>query len=215
MVSEITRWWWVRHAPVAQQGRRLYGQQDVPCAAIDTAALGPLAAALPENAAWVTSHLSRTRETAAALITAQGSAAQPGTEDDLAEQDFGQWQGLTWDEIQQRHAAASEAFWRDPARIAPPGGESFADVMARAKAVIERLTAVHADGDIVAIAHGGTIRAAVALALGLDPEHGMAVTIDNLSLSRLDHVPGGLLRGRGGAWRVVGVNWALAGVSSP
>ncbi len=214
-MSATTRWWWVRHAPVAEQGRRLYGQQDVPCAAIDTAALGPLAAALPEDAAWVTSHLGRTRETARALITANGCAAQPATEDDLAEQDFGQWQGLTWDEIQERHAAASDAFWRDPARTPPPGGESFADVMARAATVIERLTAAHAGGDIVAVAHGGTIRAAVALALGLDPEHGMAVTIDNLSLSRLDHVPGGVLRGRGGAWRVVGVNLPSAGVPGP
>ena len=60
--------------------------------------------------------------------------------------------------------------------------------MARSKAVIERLTAAHAGGDIIAVAHGGTIRAAIALALGLGPEQGMAVTIDNLSLTRLDHV---------------------------
>ena len=164
-MSAITRWWWVRHAPVAGQGRRLYGQQDVPCAAIDTAALGPLANRLPEDAAWVTSRLSRTRETARALLSVNGHAAEFGAEEDLAEQDFGEWQGLTWDEIEARQPAASNAFWRDPVGSAPPGGESFADVMARTKAVIERLTAVHAGGDIVAVAHGGTIRAAIALAL--------------------------------------------------
>ena len=119
-MSATTRWWWVRHAPVAQQGRRLYGQQDVPCAAIDTAQLIPLAAALPEDAVWVTSHLGRTRETAAALMTANGHAVKPEAEADLAEQDFGQWQGLTWDEIQARQPAASDAFWRHPAGSAPP-----------------------------------------------------------------------------------------------
>jgi len=60
--------------------------------------------------------------------------------------------------------------------------------------------------DIVAVAHGGTVRAAVAHALGLAPEQGMAITVGTLSVSVLEHVKGGLLRGRGGAWRVVGIN---------
>ena len=34
----------------------------------------------------------------------------------------------------------------------------------------------------------------------------MAIVIDNLSLTRISHVADGLLRGRGGAWMVRGVN---------
>ncbi len=71
---------------------------------------------------------------------------------------------------------------------------------------VDRLSALHAGRDIVAVAHGGVIRAAVAIALALDAARAMAVRVDNLSLTRLDLVAGGILRGKGGAWRVAGVN---------
>ena len=87
--------------------------------------------------------------------------------------------------------------------MTPPEGESFVDVIERASGAIARRTAQHAGSDIVAVAHGGTIRAALALALGLDPEHALAFSIDNLSITRIDHVDG---PARGGAWRVAAVN---------
>ncbi|MBI3113717.1 MAG: histidine phosphatase family protein [Rhodospirillales bacterium] len=81
-----------------------------------------------------------------------------------------------------------------------------ADQIRRTARVIERMTTEHEGRDIVAVAHGGTVRAAVAHALGLAPEQGMAITVGTLSVSVLEHVKGGLLRGRGGAWRVVSIN---------
>ncbi len=131
---------------------------------------------------------------------------QPDIEPDLAEQDFGAWQGRRWDDLRTEDPAAQDAFWADPTGSAPPGGESFADVIVRVAATIERRTGGSTDRDIVAVAHGGPIRAAVALALDLSPTSAMALAIDNLSLTRIDHVADGLLRGHGGVWRVAGVN---------
>ena len=54
--------------------------------------------------------------------------------------------------------------------------------MQRVGAAIERATTKHEGGDIVAVAHGGTIRAAIAIALGLPPRGGFAFMIDNCSL---------------------------------
>jgi alpha-ribazole phosphatase len=108
--------------------------------------------------------------------------------------------------MQARDPDTYLAFWEDPTRNAPPGGESFARQMQRTAAAIGRLTADHAGRDIVCISHGGTIRAAVAYALDLRPEAAMAVVVDNLSLTRMSWVSEGLLRGRGGAWLVQGVN---------
>ena len=54
----------------------------------------------------------------------------------------------------------------------------------------------------MAVAHGGTIRAALAVALALDPESALAFNTDNLALTRIDH----LALEEGEAWRVVGVN---------
>ena len=89
----------------------------------------------------------------------------------------------------------------------PPDGESFLDVMARVGPAVARLTAAHRGRDIVAIAHGGSIRAALAIALGIEPERVMSFAIDNCSLTRLDHISdGGDAAGERTCWRVVAVN---------
>lgn len=201
-----TRWWWIRHAPIDGAVGPLYGQMDVAAVCDDLPAFATLAGRLPAEAMWITSHLRRTRETAAAIADAGGTAVEPAIEPDLAEQDFGAWAGRTWNQLGAEDPDAQAAFWADPTGNAPPGGESLADLLVRVGAAVGRLTAAHAGRDIVAVAHGGSIRAALALALGLNAAQSMALVIDNLSLTRIDHVAGGLLRGRGGAWRVGGVN---------
>ncbi len=208
-MSGLTRWWWVRHAPVVGVNGVIYGSNDVDCDVSDTIQFKALAQALPQDAVWVTSHLSRTIKTAKAIAEAGLDFPEPAVEEDLGEQNFGDWQGLSWDQMRETDAETYDAFWADPARSRPPGGESFADQIARTGAVIERLTAEHKGRDIVAVAHGGTIRAALAVALKLEPEQGMAIRLDTLSVSVLEHVEDGLLRGAGGVWRVVGVNRLL------
>ncbi len=201
-----TRWWWVRHAPVVDHGGRIYGQMDMPCDMSDQRALLALAEILPKGAVWVTSHLARTQATAAAIVAAGLDAPPPFVEPDFAEQNFGAWQGKSWDEIAAFDPDVHTRFWQDPTVNAPPGGESFSDLIRRVRAAVARLSAAHAGCDIVAVTHGGTIRAALARARDLRPAPAMAVKIDNLSLTRLDHIPDGVLRGRGGSWRVYGVN---------
>lgn len=202
----MTRWWLVRHAPVPGMKGRLYGSADVACDTSDAAAFQALAGKLPGDALWLTSHLTRALETAAAIRAAGLNAPEPEIEPEIREQDFGDWQQLSWDEMEQRNPETYRSFWSAPARNAPPGGESFADVVARTSRVLERYTATHAGRDIVAVCHGGSIRAALTHAMGLSPEGGMAVVVDTLSLSRIDHIDGGLLRGKGTAWRLLGVN---------
>jgi len=205
-VSTETRWWWVRHAPVAGVDGVIYGANDVDCDVSDKVRFKALAKALPEGAVWVTSHLSRAIKTAQAVADAGLDFPQPAIEENLGEQNFGDWQGLSWDEMRKKDMDAYEFFWADPTRTRPPGGESFADQIKRTGDVMGRLTIKHQGCDIVAIAHGGTIRAALSIALKLEPEQGMALRIDTLSISVIEHVEGGLLRGAGGVWRVCGVN---------
>ncbi|MBM3564934.1 MAG: histidine phosphatase family protein [Alphaproteobacteria bacterium] len=200
------RWWWVRHAPVVDHGGQIYGIRDVPCDVTDARAFARLAGDMPAGALWITSHLTRARDTARAIVAAGHVAPEPVIERAFAEQDFGRWAGKTWDQIAAEDAAQHDRFWTDPVGQPPPGGESFAAVIGRVGAAIARFSDAHPGRDIVAVAHGGVIRAAVAVALGLDAARAMAVRVDNLSLTRLDRVEGGTLRGRGGAWRVVAVN---------
>jgi len=208
-VSEVaTRLWWIRHAPV-DHGGRIYGQLDLSCDCSESAIFTGLAEQLPCDAVWVTSNLRRTHETATAIIRAGLPEPEriPGPEavaiNDLAEQHFGEWQGLAYDELHQRRAGDFHRFWHAPAHEVVPGGESFLAVIERVSRAVRQLVETYAGCDVIAVAHGGTIRAALALALGLEPEAALAFTIENCSITRIDHIDG---PGMGHGWRVVTVN---------
>ena len=192
-MRSTTRWWWLRHAPIAGPEGRIHGHDDVPCRALDGTEQAALADTLPPGAVWMASQLARARHTAEAI-----SGRQPLIEEDLAEQDFGRWQGLTWDEVRDRDGDAWRTFWEDPAGNPAPGGESFAEAARRVTGAVRRLTLEHSGRDIVAVAHAGTIRAAIAQALGQGHGAALLIAVDPLSLTRIDH--------GGGGWRVILVN---------
>lgn len=191
-MRSTTRWWWLRHAPIAGPEGQIHGHDDVPCRALGAAEQAALAGSLPTGAVWMASHLARTRDTAFAI-----SGQHPRIEEDLAEQNFGRWQGLTWDEVRDQDHDAWRTFWEDPAENPAPGGESFAETARRVAAAVHRLTQEHAGKDIVAVAHAGTIRAAIAQAQGSDPAAALQFAIDPLSLTRIDH---------DGEWRIISLN---------
>ncbi len=197
----VTRWWLIRHAPVPNPDKVIYGRDDPPADIGDAASLAALAERLPRDAVWVTSHLRRTRQTAAALRLPGSDMAL--VERDLAEQDFGAWEGLSHDAVAERHPDEARRFWSAPATEAPPGGESFAAVMARVSGAVRRLTAAAEGRDVVAVIHGGSIRAALALALDLTPEAALRLSVAPLSLSRIDHY--GRVAG-GNSWSVGALN---------
>lgn len=202
-----TRWWWIRHAPVPGAEGLINGRLDVDCDCSNDAAMAALAELLPgEAAAVVVSPLARTRQTLAAIEGAGGARREPLVEPDFVEQSFGVWEGLSWAQMQARDPAGYAHFWQDPTRNPPPGGESFTAQIERTGAAIGRLSARFSGADIICISHGGTIRAACAHALELAPEVAMAVVVDNLSVTCLDYLGSGLLRGSGGMWRVQCVN---------
>lgn len=199
----VTRWWWVRHAPAFRVNGGVYGSDDVPCDTTDAESFQGLARLLPENAIWVTSHLSRTKLTAAAIVDGGAVSPEHLEERGLGEQSFGDWHGMTHAEIEAANPEIYHKFWLAPADHAPPGGESFVDVIGRVRTVVERMTVDHGGRDIIAVAHGGTIRAALAIALGVEADRALPFCTENLSVTRIDHVDG---PGAGGDWRIVTVN---------
>lgn len=207
MSGSETRWWWVRHAPVPDGGR-IYGQRDLDCDCSDAAVFEALARELPRDAVWVTSNLARTHQTAAAILEAMRHAPEgggPRAVVELAEQHLGDWQGLDRKEFFASQDRARYPFWYGPAGERAPNGESFHDLIARVATAIETLSEEFAGRDIVAVTHGGTIRAALAQALRLDPEAALAFTIGNCSLTRIDRLAGNVATH---GWRVGTVNHA-------
>lgn len=196
-----TRWWWVRHAPVRCDGGNIYGQTDIACDTGDRYVFEAVAKVLPRRAVWVASSLMRTHQTAEAIWDA--GFPRPATmakEAAFAEQHLGRWQGMNRAAFLASRPVGSHWF-ADIAEPAP-GGESFMDLYDRVCRAIDRINVEHAGEDVIAVGHGGTIKAAIGLALGGQPEKGLGFDIDNCSVTRLDHIKNETIS----VWRLPMVN---------
>lgn len=165
--------YYVRHGQTEWNAAgRLQGHRDVPLNERGRrqalAAAGILRGLLaerqhqPERLPFVASPLGRARQTMELLRGALGLA--PGDyalDDRLREVAYGDWEGSTLPEARAMSPEIFAARERDKWSVAPPGGESYADLTARVRGWLATLT-----GDAVVVAHGGTMRA-VMVGLGL------------------------------------------------
>lgn len=101
------------------------------------------------------------------------------------EMSFGQWEGLTYDQVIQRDADLAERRLRNPAHVAPPEGEHLLDVQRRVLPAVERLRVQH-DGQTVLVAtHGGTLRVLVCSLLGMDLNLAGRLQMNNCGISSI------------------------------
>lgn len=132
-----------------------------------------------------TSPSTRTRMTADAIATATGVPLQENAA--LKERRFGIWEGLYFNEIESGYPAEYQQWKQNPTAFKPQGGESFHDLLARVKTVIDNLLATHAGKTIVIVSHVGPIRACLADALKMPLELHRQLTVDYASISRVDY----------------------------
>ncbi|HET6745941.1 MAG TPA: histidine phosphatase family protein [Candidatus Limnocylindria bacterium] len=133
-------------------------------------------AALPHDEIRVISSPAlRCRATAAAIAGELGVEADPRSieiEEGLRELDYGAWEGLTADECRRRDPELRARWEADPYQTHSPGGESGADVAARAFPVLERIEAWLAAGPTraaIVVSHNHVIRLRMAAQLGIPP----------------------------------------------
>lgn len=187
-MTETTTFWWVRHAPVTGFDGRRYGALDVDCDTSDTAAFQALAGLLPARGVLVTSALRRAKRTASALADAGFQAVERLEDAALGEQSFGDWQGQPTDAVARAAAAAGAAHhhWIVDPEFTPPGGESFRALEVRVMQAVRSLLARYRGQSLVVVSHGGPIRAACMHGEGWNLERALALTIRNLSVTRID-----------------------------
>lgn len=178
----------IRHAP-SDAGGGLAGRRDVPASLPAPAALAQLRARLGPVTRLVSSPALRCRQTAEALFPDMAATLDAR----LWEQDFGTWEGLAPADLPDLGPLDRAGL----SRARPPEGESFADLHARTAPALRQI-AMDAGGPVAVVAHAGTVRVALSLALGVLPT-GLAFEIAPLSLTRLRALPGA-------QWSVAGVN---------
>jgi broad specificity phosphatase PhoE len=114
----------------------------------------------------VSSSLRRAMETATIVA---GDRASVEADPRLMEMDYGEWEGLTYEQIDERDRDRRRAWVLDPENLATPGGESGADVARRVRGVLSDLANWAGDDDRTAliVAHSTTNRVLLAVALGV------------------------------------------------
>ncbi|GEA89186.1 bifunctional RNase H/acid phosphatase [Cellulomonas cellasea] len=121
---------------------------------------------IPYPTELLASPMVRTQETAA--VVARRLGLPVGTEPAFREADFGAWQGLTAEQIEERWPGMLVP-WHTEADVRPPGGESIEDVGRRIRGGLDALLAGGVDRTVVVVSHAVAIRAALGVAMRAQP----------------------------------------------
>ncbi|HEY0360072.1 MAG TPA: bifunctional RNase H/acid phosphatase [Mycobacteriales bacterium] len=188
----------VRHgaSPLSPQ-KRFSGRGDVPLSEEGRAQAALLAERLAERGGIdlvVTSPLRRARRTAEA-VAARTHGAELVVEPDLAETDFGKWEGHTFAEVRAQWPAELDA-WLESTDVAPPGGESFAATAERVQAALDRLRARHLGKTLAVVSHVTPIKTLLRFALDAPPSALFRLHLDVAGLSEVDWYADGPARVR-------------------
>ncbi|MBN1486352.1 MAG: alpha-ribazole phosphatase [Anaerolineae bacterium] len=130
-----------------------------------------------------TSDLSRARETAQEV--ARLKPVPLYADKRLRELAFGEWQGLTHDQIVQRDPELWQAWLNDRMNNCAPGGETLAEFAERTRSLLTELIAKHQDQTALLVAHGGNVSVMLCLLLNLSPQSYWQFRVRNTSLSEL------------------------------
>ncbi len=174
----------VRHAETDwNREHRYQGWQDEPLSEagrIQAEAAGRLLAGEPLAAVW-SSPLRRSRDTAAAIAAPRGLPVR--IDEAFREMCFGQWEGLTAEDVSARFPGLYRRWIESPHLAALPGAETLAQVKARALEGLEGLRHAHEGQRVCLVTHGITSRILIleALGLGLDRIWSLQVSFTGIS----------------------------------
>lgn len=128
--------------------------------------------------------LSRARETAERVSRHLG-APLGGLLEELVEMDFGNWEGMQVAEVENAYKEVYAQWRKFPEKIKIPGGESFVEVVERVNRGMKKILD---DGgeNVLVVAHGGSIRAALTGFFAMDASAAWRTRIDNCSLTSLE-----------------------------
>jgi len=131
------------------------------------------------------SPLDRARDTAAALTEGLGRA--PIVVDDLREIDFGEVDGLGFDDLPDELQAG---LLHEPTRVRFPGGETWAELRSRVCRALDAIVASHPHEVVAVVSHAGPIRAALATWLRMADETVFRLDQRNASINVVEWIDG-------------------------
>jgi alpha-ribazole phosphatase len=162
----MTRVWLIRHGEPAEEARqRCYGSLDVGLSEKGRSQMQEVARYLKSEP--LTSIYSSPRSRALEGARILGAARSHPVEviDGFREIGFGDFEGLTYDEIAARYSGLYRKWMEEPTEVAFPNGESFDEMRRRVLNAFEAIRCKHEGETIAIVSHGGVNRIVLADAL--------------------------------------------------
>ncbi len=189
MHAPIVRLYLVRHGEVdANVDLRYLGRRDDPLNAVGREQASRLAAAFAELHidGIFASPLRRTSDTAQAIAAASALTVTP--DDRLVELDFGDWEGLTRQQVLDSGPAVRTLLekWEEDPGNPVPGGESLRDVQRRVVALAWELFTARPGAALALVTHMGPIKALLAATLGMGFAAARRMVLDPATVTVID-----------------------------
>ncbi len=112
---------------------------------------------------------------------------------ELREANYGDAEGLTFDEIKQLYPGVAGAITHFSLKLKFPGGESFNEFVERVSTFLDRLNKHAPSETILIVSHNGPLRVLIWRLLGIGQKHWWQIRIDNASLSIVETYPRGAI----------------------
>jgi broad specificity phosphatase PhoE len=138
---------------------------------------------------FYSSYLSRAIETAGIVVEPHGLPFQKLEE--LAEMNFGDLEGLRYEEIQQRYPEIFQSWMTRPTETRFPNGESFTEMKARVLGALDLLLFRHRNQSIAIVTHAGVIRLILAQALCIPDNQIFRLAQGHGAINRIEYFDDG------------------------
>lgn len=194
-----TRLFLVRHGEPEEWARRVCcGRLDPELSALGLEQARRAASTLAAGGidALYSSPSRRALETARVIGRAAGGDVR--VDERLYEIDFGEFEGLTFEQAERRYPEAFRAWVSSPGTVRFPGGESWDDLRARVLPAVEAICTRQKGERVAIVAHAGVVRVILADVLGASAGACFRIAVDHASITELERL--------GGAWMLRGTN---------
>ena len=131
------------------------------------------------------SPLERARKTAEIIAGRHGLEVM--SSGGLIDIDFGEWQGLSRQEVKDRYGEIYATWINHPDRVRFPGGESLGEVRERAQELVDKLVTEYEEETVALVSHRVVNKVLICTLLGLDDAHFWNIRQDTCGVTTFSH----------------------------
>jgi broad specificity phosphatase PhoE len=177
----------IRHAEVEERYHRVFGgridMELSPVGHAQAAALAQFLRRRPIDAIYC-SPMRRAQQTLAPL--AAHCPKPPVAKAELREVDFGDWTGLTWEQVRARYHISAFTWLEQLQAAAIPNAEDGASFRARVEPCVREIVESHPGQTVAVVCHGGVVRAMLSILLDLPLPKMASFEIDYASVTHVE-----------------------------